>query len=465
PPPPSGPLLIIGGGASGALLAWNLLARQAFDGPVTLVEPRARLGLGVAYGDARSFHLLNVPAGAMGIDPDDPGDFLDWLRRRPAEGRWADLATTTADAFVPRAAFGDYLSSRLDPFLAEGRLRHRRARVVDLQRAPGRGAWVATLDDGTTERGGRVVLALGNNQSAPIRVRSDDGCVPGLHETPWLAPKRLPADASVLILGTGLTMVDVVIALAEDGHRGPIHALSRRGRLPLPQVSGLPKQPVKLPLGADSLGIAGLLHHIKAQARAEVAAGGDWRSVMDGLRAPSKALWPLLAETDKRRFLRHLLPRWNLLRHRLPPVSLERIETLRQSGALTLHAGRLRDVRRDTDGLFHVLYQDRAEGLRPLCVDVILNCTGSCPEGRFTANPLLATLFEKGQVALGPAGLGVAVTAQGQVLSAGGRTYRTLFALGPLVRGAQWECTAIPDIRQDAAALAATLGQTATVSA
>ncbi|WP_242464937.1 FAD/NAD(P)-binding protein [Rhodospirillum rubrum] len=96
PPPPSGPLLIIGGGASGALLAWNLLARQAFDGPVTLVEPRARLGLGVAYGDARSFHLLNVPAGAMGIDPDDPGDFLDWLRRRPAEGRWADLATTTA---------------------------------------------------------------------------------------------------------------------------------------------------------------------------------------------------------------------------------------------------------------------------------------------------------------------------------------------------------------------------------
>lgn len=54
--------MIIGGGASGVLLTYQLLHRSTSDLRVTLIEQRPEIGRGIAYHTDNPDHLLNVRA-------------------------------------------------------------------------------------------------------------------------------------------------------------------------------------------------------------------------------------------------------------------------------------------------------------------------------------------------------------------------------------------------------------------
>jgi uncharacterized NAD(P)/FAD-binding protein YdhS len=410
---------VVGGGASGALVAHQLLRQATTPIRVIVIEPRADIGRGIAYGTPNPLHLLNVRAGCMGADPDTPGDFGDWARQN---------AVGDDQDFVPRARYGDYLRSLLGP------VEHVRAEAVDIV-STARGADVV-LTNGSIVHGHRVVLAPGPSpQQWPASLRANGR---RWISDPW-APGALTGlrpDVPVLLVGTGLTAVDVALSLDAAGHQ-EILAVSRHGLLPLAHVDRRPPVPTLEPPGDATP------RRLLAWARDAAAQTGDWRPVVDALRPLTDRLWGGLEEAGRRQFLAHLHRRWETVRHRMAPQVAVRIRDLQESGRLTVLGGGVRSGRNTLRGV-EVRLADRT-----LRVGAVVNCTGPQPDVRRTNNHLVRELLAARVVRPGPLGLGLATTMGGSIAGTDGRVW----LVGPLRRGERWETTAIPEIRAQAAAL------------
>jgi uncharacterized NAD(P)/FAD-binding protein YdhS len=424
---------VVGGGCSGVLAARELLRVPGVD--VRIVDP-GEVGGGVAYGAARPWHLLNSRAGAMSADPADPGHFARWAGVGPQE-------------FVPRPVYARYLRAVLaDAFATHpGRLRVIQGRAVTVRTGPAAGdagrAGVV-LAGGRVVRSDHVVLAVGNPagaqpSSVPAEVRQHAAYVPD----PWRdgALEALPKDRPVLLVGTGLTAVDVALTLTSAGRTAPVVAVSRRGLLPLTHaVTAAP--PLRPALG-DCAGLREVIRVVRAAA----GEAGDWRAVVDGLRPDLDRLWAALTPAEQDAFLRHLARPWECHRHRMAPAVAARVAWLRAQGLLRVRAGGLRTVTPAEDG---GLVAELAGGL--LAVGGIVNCAGPgvLPAA---AGPLVAELLAEGVARVGPHGLGLDIDQYGRLVGADART-RGVWVLGPLRRGARWETTAVPEIRDQARRLA-----------
>jgi len=410
---------VIGGGASGALAAHQLLRQAPAPVRVIVVEPRAELGRGVAYGTKDPRHLLNTRAGCMGADPDEPGQFVEWVRRQ---------VEVHEQDFAPRARFGEYLGSLV------GGVDHVRSAAVDVVPTE-RGANVV-LAGGSVIVSDRVVLAPGpNSQRWPVPLRPS-----GRHwiSDPW-APGALTGirtGAPVLLVGTGLTAVDTALSLDAAGHHDVI-AVSRRGLLPMTHA---PVAPTPLQLDPPRGATPG---ELLAWSRARVAEVGDWRPVVDALRSRTDEAWGGWDDAERRHFVEHLQRRWETVRHRMSPAAAGRIHQLRTSGRLQVRRGPVRSVRTTRRGV-----DVRLDDAR-LKVAAVINCTGPAPDVRWSTNHLVRELLATRVVRPGPLGLGLATGADGSIVGSDGR----LWLVGPLRRGDLWETTAIPEIRAQAAAL------------
>jgi uncharacterized NAD(P)/FAD-binding protein YdhS len=258
--------------------------------------------------------------------------------------------------------------------------------------------------------------------------------------TPWRPPAEWPApESDVLLLGAGLTAVDVALSLDARGHRGRIHLLSRRGLVPATHpLRMLP--PVAL--GPRPRGLRGLLRLFR-----EASAREDSRAVLDTLRPELGALWRGLTPVEQRRFLRHLRTWFDTVRHRVAPAVGARISELEAEGRLIRHAGRLVSLAAQ-DGRVAVRYRPRgARTLAVLAVDVAIPTTGPAMDVRGLDDALVRSLLTTGLVRPGPHGLGFATAADGAVL---GPLQDRLWTLAGLRRGDLWESTAIPEIRVQA---------------
>ncbi len=144
---------------------------------------------------------------------------------------------------------------------------------------------------------------------------------------PWSADiaAGLAADDVVLVLGTGLTMVDIALLLDAAGFRGRIVALSRRGLLPHPHADGVPK--TVRPERPEPTAV-GLLRAMRKRS-GEI----EWRAAVDELRPYTQSIWRAMALPEQRRFLRHLRAWWDVHRHRLAPSVWRRIEAMRERPA------------------------------------------------------------------------------------------------------------------------------------
>jgi len=174
--------------------------------------------------------------------------------------------------------------------------------------------------------------------------------------------------------------------------------------------------------------------------------------VIDALRPVTDALWLGLPPADKARFLRHLRPFWDTHRHRAAPPVGAAIAGEIEAGSLQVRAGKLVAIE-DQAGEARVTYRPRgASELETLAVQLILDVRGV---GRVadTTDPLLRNLIDRGLVQAGPFGLGLAVHPDLTVMGTA-ETPARLWTLGPLLRGTYWECTAVPDIRNQAVDLA-----------
>jgi uncharacterized NAD(P)/FAD-binding protein YdhS len=443
-------VIIIGGGASRTLLAVQLLRDPSAHVRVTLVEKGQQPGLGLAYSTSNPSHLLNVRAANMSAFADDPDHFVRWLAMDRAAG---ELECADRFCFVPRKIYGRYIGSLLEPFLpCDGRPSRLRIVRRECTAVTETVAGVEVVfDDGMRVAGDIAVLATGNEASRAA-------CQAGIAQNPWdaLAREQIPKDGRVLILGTGLTMVDTVLSLLQAGHTGPIVALSRRGLLPHVHrdVVATPINADEVPFGTD---VSYLLHWLRTRAEQTQTGGGDWRSVVDGLRPFISDIWRKLPTPQRRRFMGHARPWWDIHRHRMAPQVAVRIDHTLAEGQLKIIAGRIMSVVAE-NGDTTVHYRRRgAKQIETLQVAAILDCTGISSNPGHSPNPLVRDLLSRGLTRPDPLELGLDVTESCALINQSGRASQRLFAVGPITRGRFWEIMAVPDIRVQCANLAATI--------
>jgi uncharacterized NAD(P)/FAD-binding protein YdhS len=450
-------IAIVGGGVTGALLAWQLVKRGPKGMSVAVIEQRDRLGLGQAYSTDEPTHLLNIPAGRMTALPGRPTAFADYLEAR------SDLLpgdVPTAEAYAPRQVFGQFVGELVREALsARGGAKLQQIRGTALDIRDGERQTIV-LSDGRLVTADTAVLAPGNPPPP-----HPDGAGSWLHENrfyrhdPWApnAFEDVPDDAAVLFLGTGLTMIDCVLSLVRRGHRGPITAVSRRGLLPQHHEPG-PRVARDLPFDPERPpGAAALLRAMRTRARRAERDGHDWRGVMDGLRGAAQDIWRNLPEPEQARFLRHARSWWEVHRHRVAPGVWAIIEPLLASGRLRTLAARVGRYA-PADGGIEITAARRgtSEEIR-LHAGLLVNCTGPNMDLMSMEHPLLVRLAARGRIRPGPHRLGIDVGDDLSVIGKDGNASSGLYAIGPLLRGRYWEITSVPEIGRHAAALADTL--------
>lgn len=434
-------ILIVGGGASGALMARQAWERFGRNLRVVVIEKTGALGRGIAYASPEDGHVLNVRAEVMGGLPEKPGDFWAWIE---ATGRTALPTVSGPGGFVPRHIFGDYLETLSVPLREQGVLELVRGVCVGV--VAGAGGVSVRLDDGRAFDGDALVLATGN-EAAP-----GDGTV----ESGWARHvTRIAPDAAVLIKGAGLTMIDTVVTLCRCGHRGRIFVVSRRGLLPRVNDDTVPlKRDRPPPLG---LPVSRTLAWVRREVDAHVAAGGNWRAVIDSLRPFLPMIWRGWPMPERQRFVRHLRPYWDVHRHRTAPAPYANVETAIAAGRLKPIAAKLLEVREEDAGLRVTLRRRGGVTLETLVVDHVVDCTGVSSNPANCPNPVIRALLGAGLIRADASGMGIEVAETGHLVAADGSLVPRVYGIGPVARAAFWEIVAISEIRQQAADIAARL--------
>jgi len=464
-------IAIIGGGLSGTLVAAHLLQRAREPLSIYLIERRPRVGPGVAYSTPLDCHVLNVPAGGVRVwngdmaraNGSDCPDFLTWLQTV------AGMEATPHD-FVPRHWFGLYVQAELQAAIAHRHPQVQLSIVQDeaLQISVTNQRAIVHLGRGQRLQADRVVLALGNLPPAPVPIANPQFYKSSAYiDSGWVdALDEVLEHPSLLILGTGLTAVDWLVALHHRGYSGTIHLLSRRGLLP--QVHRSPSSTETVPLDSPSRAdfsshetwpqtVRGWTRWMRQRGAIAHSLGEDWQTVIDSLRHHTQTIWQQLSLEEKRRFLRHVRPYWDSHRHRIAPQVHQTVQAMQAVGQVQVHAGWLHTCTVQGDQA-RVQFRPRGQAtMQSLNVGAVINCTGPHLNYRKLRHPLMCSLLHQGIVRCDALRLGLDTTSDGALINARGLPSSWLYTLGPTRRGQLWETTAIAEIRDQAAALAKTL--------
>ncbi len=308
---PACDIVIVGGGFSGLMVAANAVRRAKRRLNIVWTDDTGRFARGTAYGTKELYHLLNVPAAKMGAWADSVGDLSRWLASR--------YAAYGTNAFVPRAIFGEYLDN-IDSEMRSRSNTHAITTTAVGARQNESGFTVDFSDDTHVETR-NLVLATGNPPCRDPGWPANDFFLPDFWGWRLSGGKINAADTNeeshIVIAGAGLTTIDAVMSLRGDGYTGQILAVSPHGQWPQPHAA---TQPLELPDFIEALRREPAARSYLRAFRKELNDNpGEWRAVVDSVRANTPALWGALNEREKARFLRHLLSGWNTHRHRMSP--------------------------------------------------------------------------------------------------------------------------------------------------
>lgn len=434
---------IIGAGFSGTALsaAFHRLSSRPIE--IILFEKSGQFGTGDAYRTPFPFHLLNVRAKDMSAFEDEPRHFVDWLNAHESAYAHLDQTEAFAEQFAPRFLFRNYLQDLLKQIQSDARkikLQLEPSEVCDINLAENKA--VLVLKDGREITVDKVVLAVGNNPptALPFPVSDDLHCI----SNPWnyTAPQQIPAADPVLIVGTGLSMIDTVLTLYHQQHQGPIYAISRRGLLPLPHTDR--HIPFAITQAALPEKLRPLTKHLRKQSESHVNEGGNWRDVINALRAYVPAVWAATTLSDKKRFLRHLMPYWNIHRHRVHEKIANLLAQLSAKQQLKILGARIIAVE-DGSANIKLRYSNHFSKIN---VKWLINCLGPSLTTQAKQQPLLHSLLERGIATLDALNLGLNHAPSGALQDCSGKISSIFYTLGPLRKGVCWESGAVPEIRK-----------------
>jgi uncharacterized NAD(P)/FAD-binding protein YdhS len=442
-------VVIVGGGYCGTLVAVHLV--RANKGlRIALIERGKAAGRGVAYGTRDAKHLLNVQADQMGAFPDDIGHFFRWLQTHPRNLADAGISDLRPDAFIPRLIFGDYIQDLLGQAReSEERLEVIHDEIVDVTRATD-GRFELLSRDGRRFQAGQVVLALGNFPPG-----ESDKSKTWFTNNPYAAEvhAQLAAPGDVLVIGTGLTSLDILLTLAPIKQAGKIHLLSRGGLFPQPHRKAAP-YPAFLDAHALPRTARKLVRLVRNEIQLAASQGIDWRAVIDAIRPFNQAIWRNFDIAEQKRFLRHIRGLWDTHRHRCAPEIMAVKQQLEAEGRLICHRGHIKGYRVDGDRV-EVSYRPRGtDKTETFTVRQVLSCTGPQSDYRKLDDPLVRRLLERDLLAPDPLKIGAYTGEGGLIRNRGGDTIDGLYTLGSTQKGRLYESIAVPELRGQAATLA-----------
>jgi uncharacterized NAD(P)/FAD-binding protein YdhS len=455
-------IAIIGGGFTGLMAFANLL-RFGNDAElplhIVLFDRQPAIGEGIAYRTTDRRHLLNVPAGLMSAWPDLPEDFYAFARSKDP--------SVCSDDFLPRKIYGLYVrETMLD--CAEGVGDHISAEVVrdEVTRLapPAPSGWTIETAGGRTVHADVTILAVGHRPPSDPLANRWNGPRTRFVADPWasLVLSQIGPDEPVLLIGSGLTAVDVIITLSRPDRVAPLIAISRRGLLPASHmqhhkkaadVSGLADQWFDLNC---SLTVRRLVSTLRQRIRAAKDSGVEWQQVIDALRPVSSRLWNCLSVDERARFLRHVRPFWEIHRHRMAPAIADMIDSLCQQKLLEVVAGTLVAATADSEGIDVMFSRRDTSTTRTVRVSWVVNCSGPGVHNRHETHRLLRPLLSAGTLCSDALSIGLLTDDCGRAMRAGGDTHEDLLVAGTLRKATLWESTAVPELRQQAQSVAHT---------
>ena len=454
----STPILIVGAGFSGTLTAVHLLRCTAQqDVSITLLDPASTPGRGLAYRSNDDNLLLNVPAGNMSAFVDEPSHFVEFCQRIDP--------SINVGTFVSRRLYGRYLELCLQQAMITrpGRLHIMQDEALGVSALPDRAGFTVKLSSGHYLAAQHVVLAPGHQVPGfplPLSPSEYERVI-----APWDFERmnQLPGDAPILILGTGHTAVDALFHLTQQAQPRKLRMISRHGLLPhTHRLNPTPPPHSQYPtyIGEAPLRTRALLQHLRKEAAQQQQAGGDWRDALNQLRPHMPQLWQAMPLAERRRFLRHGLAFWDVHRHRLAPVSADRLQSLLEADKVKLLAARLTDIRKSNSGELEVGFKPRGQELRhTLNVAAIINCTGPRMTIGPHSSPLLQQLTRDGLLVPDDCNLGIQINDQYQPTHPQGEATLGLWYVGPMLKALHWEAIAIPELRMHTQQLAQRLAR------
>lgn len=444
-------IAIVGGGFAGAAVAYHL-ARVAPGVAVCVVEPRQEIGRGLAYDSSDPSHRINVPAERMSLLPDDGEHFARWVAENGVLGADPGALGRDGRLYPRRSAFGSYVARQLAPLLADGRMVHLRQRVLGIKAAGQR--WRLDVSGGSTLTAGAVVIAATHppNTLPSFAQNLNDA---RLIRDPLVADALAdvaPSDR-VLIVGTGLTMADVVASLDARGHRGRILAVSRHGLRSRGHAAERADPFGEFATPAPRSAVA-LLKRVRAAIAAAEATGIRWHAVLDAVREQAQTFWPGLSVAQQKQIVRHLRTYWDVHRFRVAPQLEDVIDRRIAEGTLSVRAASVVQVRARQEALDALLRPRRRRDSEIFEADRIVLATGPAHAGILSTYPFLASLAAEGIVQSDPLGLGLWCDRTSRLLGENGEAARSLFVAGPLARGTYGELMGLPQVSQHAADVA-----------
>ncbi|MBP9838146.1 MAG: FAD/NAD(P)-binding protein [Proteobacteria bacterium] len=448
-------IIVIGGGFSGVASVYHLakLSKQKnIKLKVAIIEPNQELGAGVAYSTKSINHILNVRASMMSIDSKDPNSFTTWMQQSDRNFK--------ASFFAPRKVYKKYLQDCLDNVLKTS------ASTFKLERIQDSAVKIKTVDANSYEIvlnseqslfAKKIVLAIGN---LPYRPKffpiTDTETIP----PPWNIETFPNHTKEVIILGAGLSAIDVMADFERKGYQGHYTIISRHALLceihnepPVP-----PPAETSRFVKENFLNKNNLLLLLKEFHRA-LREGHSWRYLIDAIRPDIEIIWSKLPHKDRLRFFRHLRVSWDTHRHRVPLQNWDMVSRLLGENRLSLLRGNIIKIEQ-SDKFSKVEYGSlKDQKKRSIKGEVIVNCLGLCPQLKFAESTLIHQLFLDNLATTEPLGMGLLTTDDGELINCRQLTTRGIYTLGPLRRGALFETIAVPELKIQAERLAELLTQ------
>jgi uncharacterized NAD(P)/FAD-binding protein YdhS len=451
-------IAIVGAGFSGVTTAINLLNASNTPIKVILIDATSPNGGGLAYSTFDDNFVLNVPAQNMSAFPERMDDFAQYCNEEDS--------ALVASSFVSRRIYGDYLKQRLKSAeqASKGNLVIVKERVISLDQQQPSG-YQLTCSSGLKIDAQSVVLAFGHFAPKPL-----DKLLPGkvnpqalVGNNPWdiHSIDSVPRDKDVLIVGTGHTAIDTLFRLESARADRRVFMLSRHGLHPHGHrpIGEFHKNPVVQKLVQekvlDTLSRTPSLRLVmKVVRQLVIDLDVNWRDVLNAMRPITPEIWQRLTATEKSRFLRHVVPYWDVLRHRLSPQAIRRLNTSFDEGRCIMGAYAIQKIDAQDNGDVQVTARcRRTSRLDSFRVGAVINCSGPTYDISKTGNELVSFLANKGILKQDEMKIGFRVATDYTV----NPNYPHIYYVGPMLKASYWEAIAVPELRVHSARLAQTI--------
>lgn len=450
---------IIGGGFTGTMTAVQLIDKSTERCEIILINERETLNKGIAYNPYSDKHLLNVIAGKMSAYPDNHDHFLDWVMQKH-EFKHKDR-TLISNSFLPRQMYGEYLCTIWEEAKKSAESKQIKITVIDsfvVDLDVSDNSVDLLLDNDLKLNIDYCVIATGNHIPSNPKIENMDFYnSPNYFQNPWKTEsvENINKNLPVLIIGNGLTMVDTVLGLLEQGFKGEIYSISPNGFNILPhRHTGLKYLKLVEEL-RDDMNIYELVNLVNKHIKTVREHGVSAEPIIDSLRPHSQKIWQSFSDKEKKLFMSRLRHLWGVARHRIPLHSHDKIQQLRIDGKLHIISGKIIDINESTESIIVQYFGKKENEIKEINVSRIINCTGPETDLMSIDKSFLKNCLLNGVLAQDKLKLGIrADTKTFKIINSDGTPHSNLFTIGSNLKGELWESTAVNELRKQAEKLA-----------